>query len=238
MPDLLIFKDLSDLNWPQLFAVYRESSEENASEWYPELSEKEALAKYEDGYRNYLVGDFRAAEGTLFVLEKDGVYRSALRLLPQGQNMFLLEALETHPAYREMGFGKRILQETMLYLHRNDPGCSITSHVSRKNRISAQTHRAAGFSGTKDAEGDFLMTWSDAQLARIEEQEARLDRILASDNPSVEDLRLLAAYYDGPQWRMDFESDEAGQIPEQIKRGVLSEDAIYDVLTSYEEMLR
>ena len=238
MPDLLIFHDLSELNWPQFFAVYRESSEENAAEWYPELSEEEALAKYEEGYRSYLLGDFRAAQGTLLVLEKEGVYRSALRLLPQEQNTFLLEALETHPAYREMGFGKRILQEMMLYLHRNDPGCSVISHVSRKNSISVQTHRAAGFSGAKDADGDFCMTWSDAQLSRIEEQEARLDRILATDDPSAEDLRLLAAYYDGPLWRTDFESDEAGQIPEQIKRGVLSEDAIYDVLTSYEEMLR
>ena len=238
MPDLLIFKDLSDLNWPQFFAVYRESSEENAAQWYPELSEEEARAKYEEGYRSYLLGDFREAQGTLLVLEKDGIYRSALRLLPQSQNAFLLEALETHPAYREMGFGKRILQEMMMYLHRNNPGCSVISHVSRKNSISAQTHRAAGFSGVKDAEGDFLMTWSDAQLSRIEEQEARMDRILSTDNPAAEDLRLLAAYYDGPQWRMDFESDEAGQIPEQIKRGVLSEDAVYNVLTTYEEMLR
>ena len=37
---------------------------------------------------------------------------------------------------------------------------------------------------------------------------------------------------------MDYESDEAGQIPEQVKRGILSEDAIYDVLTTYEELLR
>ena len=73
MPDLLIFHDLSELNWPQFFAVYRESSEENAAEWYPELSEEEALAKYEEGYRSYLLGDFRAAQGTLLVLEKDGV---------------------------------------------------------------------------------------------------------------------------------------------------------------------
>ena len=81
------------------------------------------------------------------------------------------------------------------------------------------------------------MTWSDAQLTRIEEQEARLDRILTTDKPSVEDLRSLAAYYDSTLWRIDFESDEAGQIPQQIKRGVLSEDAVYDVLTTYRELL-
>ena len=238
MPDLLIFHDLSNLNWTQLFAVYRESSTENAAEWYPDLPKEEALAKYEEGFQNYLLGDFGAEHGTLFVLEKDGVYRSALRLLPQNQNAFLIEALETHPKDREKGFGKRILQETMLYLHRHYPGCTVCSHVSQKNIISIQTHRAAGFSGSKDADGNLSMTWSDEQLARIEEQEARLDRILAAEHPSVEDLRALEAYYEGPLWRTDFESDEAGQIPQQIKRGVLSEDAIYDVLTEYQHLLQ
>ena len=238
MHNLLVFHDLSGLNWSQFFAVYRESSAENAAEWYPELSSEEAIAKYEEGYRDYMTGDFQVEQGTLLVLETDGVYRSALRLLPQGQNAFLLEALETHPDYREMGFGKRILQEMMLYLHREFPNCTVCSHVSRKNKISVQTHRAAGFSGSKEENGDLRMTWSDAQLTRIEEQEARLDRILAAETPSLDDLRALEAYYESPLWRMDFESDEAGQIPVQVKRGILSEDTIYDVLTTYEEMLR
>ena len=237
MTNLLVFKDLSKLNWSQLFAVYQESSVENAAEWYPELPEKEALAKYEEGYRSYLLGDFQAEHGMLLILEKDGVYRSSLRLISQDQNRFFLEALETRPEDREMGFGKRILQEMMLFLHQNFPGCAVASSVSRKNKISIQTHRAAGFSGTKERDGNLRMTWSDAQLSRIEEQEARLDRILASDTPSINDLRALAAYYDGPLWRIDFESDEAGQIPERFKRGVLSEDAVYDVLTEYRDLL-
>ena len=238
MHNLLVFHDLSGLNWSQFFAVYRESSAENAAEWYPELSSEEAIAKYEEGYRDYMTGDFQVEQGTLLVLETDGAYRSALRLLPQGQNAFLLEALETHPEYRELGFGKRILQETMLYLHGAFPNCTVCSHVSRKNKISIQTHRAAGFTASKEENGDLRMTWSDAQLSRIEDQEARLDRILAAEKPSLDDLRALEAYYESPLWRMDSESDEAGQIPEQVKRGILSEDAIYDVLTTYEEMLR
>lgn len=238
MHSLLVFQELSGLNWPQFFAVYRESSAENAAERYPELTEEEALAKYEEGYRDYLTGEFQSEHGILLILEKEGVYRSALRLLPQEQHTFLLEALETHPDYREMGFGKRILQEMMLYLHRRFPNCSVCSFVSRKNKISIQTHRAAGFSAAKEENGDLRMTWSDAQLSRIEEQEALLDRILTADKPSVADLKALEAYYESSLWRLDFESDEAGQIPEQIKRGVLSEDAVYNVLTTYEEMLR
>ena len=58
MPDLLIFHDLSELNWPQFFAVYRESSEENAAEWYPELSEEEAFEELKDGLGDFTRGEF------------------------------------------------------------------------------------------------------------------------------------------------------------------------------------
>ena len=43
-------------------------------------------------------------------------------------------------------------------------------------------------------------------------------------------LRALAAYYESPLWREDFEADEAGELPPDLKRGVLSEDAAYDLL--------
>ena len=52
MDNLLVFQDLAGLNWPQFFAVYRESSVENAAAWYPELSEEEvqrAKRKYISG---------------------------------------------------------------------------------------------------------------------------------------------------------------------------------------------
>ena len=44
-------------------------------------------------------------------------------------------------------------------------------------------------------------------------------------------LQELAAYYSSKQWRQDFDDDSAGKIPHDLKRGVLSEDAIYDLLT-------
>ncbi len=44
-------------------------------------------------------------------------------------------------------------------------------------------------------------------------------------------LRELAGYYSGEEWRRDFEDDEAGKLPHDLKRGVLSEDAVYDVLS-------
>ena len=43
-------------------------------------------------------------------------------------------------------------------------------------------------------------------------------------------LSTLEAYYTSPAWRTDFEADEAGLLPPDLKRGVLSEDGIYNLL--------
>lgn len=43
-------------------------------------------------------------------------------------------------------------------------------------------------------------------------------------------LERLTQYYDGGQWLRDYETDEAGLLPEDLKRGVLAEDAVYNFL--------
>jgi len=43
---------------------------------------------------------------------------------------------------------------------------------------------------------------------------------------------ILKEYMDSGQWKADFEADEAGEIPAGLKRGVLSEDGLYDLLQS------
>ena len=53
-------------------------------------------------------------------------------------------------------------------------------------------------------------------------QEA-LNRYIALE----EEIRELELYYAGGQWQKDFADDEAGKFPRNIRRGVLSEDAVY-----------
>ena len=43
-------------------------------------------------------------------------------------------------------------------------------------------------------------------------------------------IRELEAYYTGPQWMRDYEDDCAGRLPDGLLRGVLSEDAVHDLL--------
>jgi len=40
----------------------------------------------------------------------------------------------------------------------------------------------------------------------------------------------LESYYSSDEWKQDFADDEAGLLPKDLKRGVLSEDAIWNVL--------
>ena len=47
---------------------------------------------------------------------------------------------------------------------------------------------------------------------------------------------VLAAYYHSPQWLQDYEDDEAGRLPKALKRGVLSQDAVYDLLQVWQEI--
>ena len=47
----------------------------------------------------------------------------------------------------------------------------------------------------------------------------------------------LNTYLESGQWQKDFEADEKGLIPKDMKRGVLSEDGLYDLLAEVNRIL-
>ena len=51
-------------------------------------------------------------------------------------------------------------------------------------------------------------------------------------------LEELSAYYHSPQWLQDFDDDATGKVPNNLKRGVLSEDAVYHLLTEMDSLKR
>ncbi|MBO7473157.1 MAG: DUF4298 domain-containing protein [Ruminococcus sp.] len=55
-------------------------------------------------------------------------------------------------------------------------------------------------------------------------------------NGSSELVRQLSDYYGSAAWKRDFAADEAGLLPGTLKRGVLSEDGIYDLLEEFEQL--
>ena len=48
----------------------------------------------------------------------------------------------------------------------------------------------------------------------------------------------LTEYYGSGLWFADLADDEAGKLPQELRRGVLSQDAVYDLLTAWDQMER
>lgn len=48
-------------------------------------------------------------------------------------------------------------------------------------------------------------------------------------------LEMLIQYYEGEQWMEDYKLDEKGLLPKNLKRGILSEDGIYNFLAQFWE---
>ena len=77
-------------------------------------------------------------------------------------------------------------------------------------------------------------------LQRIEDMENKFNevsRVVAALDKALDEYAAvkdrideLREYMESGQWRKDFEADERGEIPSDIARGVLSEDALYNLL--------
>lgn len=73
------------------------------------------------------------------------------------------------------------------------------------------------------------------ELRRIGEMEEAFDRARLHADPA--DLQCLSDYLNSGDWQRDYEADEAGRIPRGMKRGVLGQDALYELLTNHAELL-
>ena len=77
------------------------------------------------------------------------------------------------------------------------------------------------------------------RIKRVEEMEASYDKVLSAMEKLREGMSLLEdcnadiegleEYSSSGAWLEDFEADEAGLLPEGMKRGVLSEDGLFDL---------
>lgn len=50
-------------------------------------------------------------------------------------------------------------------------------------------------------------------------------------------IAALSDYYGSDEWKQDFADDEAGHLPVDLKRGVLSEDGIWNLLADNRELM-
>lgn len=66
------------------------------------------------------------------------------------------------------------------------------------------------------------------RIERVEKYERLFDEAQTSHDP--EKITALETYYTSGQWLEDYEADERGELPPDLKRGVLSQDTLYDLL--------
>lgn len=84
------------------------------------------------------------------------------------------------------------------------------------------------------------------QIERIREMELRMERVaktveelmtaLSHFKALNDDLEVLDQYYGSDEWKQDLAADEAGRLPRDLKRGVLSEDGLWNLLSETREM--
>ena len=86
------------------------------------------------------------------------------------------------------------------------------------------------------------------QTESIQQMEQCLDEVIAATKTWEaaleqfanirEAVNSLDAYLGSKEWQKDCADDRAGRLPKNLKRGVLSEDGIWNALENYREVLQ
>ncbi len=152
---LITISSPGELDGERLMDIYRESNGENAEVQYPDMDRSEAVEKIKRGFVEFIKRDFLNGANRYFVWERDGVWVSALRLYLVREGVYYIEALETRPDLRRMGYGTRVLSETLKTLEKTGK-FEVHDCVSKKNEASLATHRKCGFVIDSDAGVDYL----------------------------------------------------------------------------------
>lgn len=84
------------------------------------------------------------------------------------------------------------------------------------------------------------------QTERIKEMEQRMNRAsmavmglsaaLDHFEAAKNDIDMLNTYYGSSEWKEDFDADQQNLLPKDLKRGVLSEDGLWNLLEDYREL--
>lgn len=84
------------------------------------------------------------------------------------------------------------------------------------------------------------------QTERIKEMEQRMNRAsmavmglsaaLDQFEAAKNDIDTLNTYFGSSEWKEDFDADQQNLLPKDLKRGVLSEDGLWNLLEDYREL--
>lgn len=80
------------------------------------------------------------------------------------------------------------------------------------------------------------ITAAEEAFDRVSAAKEQLIKALDAFDLALDDLALFSDYYGSDEWFADRDADEAGELPADLKRGVLSEDAPYDALVDTRDL--
>ena len=110
----------------------------------------------------------------------------------------------------------------------------IPDYEIEKRYVSKKNHFKKRMAGENVPQHIFEM---ESILEKATGKMDELERQMAEYEAFQSEIRKLEEYYSSQQWKDDFAMDEKGEFPEDLKRGVLSEDGIYNVLERNQELL-
>jgi hypothetical protein len=144
-----------------------------------------------------------------------------------------------------------VVRSRQLHIYRNDKKAASKREQNDVGIDSAEREQArqkvkvlvlAGKSAPKVIREDSICKL--LQVERIKWMERRFNKALttmkdgsaASLKAIKEDVAELSKYYSSELWKLDLAADEAGLLPADLERGVLSEDGIWNLLSDYREI--
>ena len=143
---------------------------------------------------------------------------------------------EAAKAVRDWGFTNREFDS--LYSYMNDTNVASYSTAAAVGMKRIESYEEAG-EGRLYVYAITRQEWIDLTVVRVQKMEQYFNALLemqavdpsaVKTEPAAGMLRELLAYYENGLWLRDYEMDEAGLLPKDLKRGVLAQDAVFDFL--------
>lgn len=112
--------------------------------------DKITVKECEDDYWDYMKIFFEDDKGLWFVLKDEERYYAGIRLYPQGNNSFFVEAFEVVPGYRGQGLGKQLYKDVQNLLSKQYKHFKLVSTTWKTNIPSIKAHISVGFKQVLD----------------------------------------------------------------------------------------
>lgn len=142
---LKIVRKMGDFPFRQMMELYAGSNAATAREHFPQESEFQGIYRAEMEFYQYLRHDFFTMGDSFYALWMEADTPVSAVRFEKWKDGYLLEALETHPDFRGLGYGTRVLAGALEGL--SGP---VYAHVKKDNPASLRVHAKCGFTRCAD----------------------------------------------------------------------------------------